>query len=289
MQRRRCPYQSEHSSAVIRYGFYQTRWGRRCRFFCKSCGKSFGRTSGSLYYRLQHRRSMVDQVATLSIEGLNKSAIARAIRISWNTAARWLERAATFCCRFNQQRINRVEAKELQADEIQTFVGGKKQPAIWVFVCIEVWSRLWPSTVIGNRSYRNTLALFRDLSTRLHYGSLPLITTDGFGFYRKVVKRIFKSACLYGQVMKKRRNSRIIQVERKPLIGAPWRWQRAWERSEDSRKLNTSSRTEKQSPLNPGLQPGRGALESDDSQRFGLFAAADDLPSTTNGTTRRAP
>ena len=45
---------------------------------------------------------------------------------------------------------------ELQADEIRTIVGGKEQP-IWVFVVIDVWSRLWPSTVVGKRSYRNTL------------------------------------------------------------------------------------------------------------------------------------
>jgi transposase-like protein len=251
MQRLRCPDQPEHSSAVIRYGFYQTRWGRRRRFLCKSCGKSFGRTSGSLYYRLQHRRSMVNQVAALSIEGLNKSAIARVNRISWNTVARWLERAATFCCRFNQQRIKRVEAKELQVDEIQTFVGGKKQPAIWIFVSIEVWSRLWPSTVVGKRSYCNTLAMFRDLSTRLHYRSLPLITTDGFRFYRKVVKRIFRNACLYGQVMKKRRNNRIIEVG-PPGDGS---------RSGDTRRFEETEHFV------------RGKVESHDSQMLNLLGS----------------
>ena len=56
---------------------------------------------------------------------------------------------------------------ELQADEIRTIVGGKEQP-IWVFVVIDVWSRLWPSTVVGKRSYRNTLDLFRDLSKRMN-------------------------------------------------------------------------------------------------------------------------
>jgi hypothetical protein len=45
---------------------------------------------------------------------------------------------------------------ELQADEMQAIVGGKEQP-IWVFAVIGVWSRLWPSTVVGGRSYRNTL------------------------------------------------------------------------------------------------------------------------------------
>ncbi len=76
-------------------------------------------------------------------------------------------------------RIAGFAAEELQADEIRTFAGNKKTPS-WVFVTIEVWSRLWPSTVTGRRSYRNTHALFRDLSKRMNFGRLPLIVTDGF-------------------------------------------------------------------------------------------------------------
>ena len=101
-------------------------------------------------------------------------------------------------------------------------MGNKKTPS-WVFVTIEVWSRLWPSTVTGRRSYRNTHALFRDLSKRMNFGRLPLIVTDGFEFYQKVIRRFFGPACLYGQVLKTRRNDRIIKVERRALHGAAWR------------------------------------------------------------------
>ena len=105
---------------------------------------------------------------------------------------------------------------------------------------IEVWSRLWPSTVTGRRSYRNTHALFRDLSKRMNFGRLPLIVTDGFDFYQKVIRRFFGPACLYGQVLKTRRNGRIIKVERRALHGAAWRFEDALNNSEDSSTLNTS-------------------------------------------------
>jgi hypothetical protein len=49
------------------------------------------------------------------------------MRISWNTVHRWLERAAAWCRRFNDRRIGRLSLAELQADEIQTIVGRKKQ------------------------------------------------------------------------------------------------------------------------------------------------------------------
>ena len=136
-----------------------------------------------------------------------------------DAVARWLEKAAQVCRRFNHRRIAGFAAEELQADEIRTFVGNKKTPS-WVFVTIEVWSRLWPSTVTGRRSHRNTHALFRDLSRRMNFERLPLIVTDGFEFYQKVIRRFFGPACLYGQVLKTRRNNRIIKVERRALHGA---------------------------------------------------------------------
>ena len=132
--------------------------------------------------------------------------------IAWNTVARWLEKAAQVCRRFNHTRIAGFAAEELQADEIRTFAGNKKTPS-WVFVTIEVWSRLWPSTVTGRRSYRNTYALFHDLSRRMNFERLPLIVTDGFEFYQKVIRRFFgqrvftaKSSKLAGMIVSSRSN-----------------------------------------------------------------------------------
>jgi hypothetical protein len=127
---------------------------------------------------------------------------------------------------------------ELQADEIRTIVGGREQ-GVWVFVVIDVWSRLWPSTVVGKRSYRNTLDLFRDLSNRMNLEVTPLITADRFKFYERVIGRVFGPGCVYGQVIKTRRNDRVVRVERRAVIGAG-RLKQALRNSEDSVTLNTS-------------------------------------------------
>ena len=191
-----CPLRTKPSlGMVIRFGFYPTRWGKRRRFRCKMCRRTFCRNRGTVYHRLQHRRATFDEVAALSVEGMNKSAIARVQQIAWNTVDRWLEKAAVLCRRFNDQRITGVEVTELQADEMRTMVGGKDH-AVWIFVSIEVWSRLWSSTVVGRRSYRNTLGLFRDINRRMKLEGVPLIATDGFKFYRQVVRRVFGAACL---------------------------------------------------------------------------------------------
>jgi IS1 family transposase len=166
------------------------------------------------------------------------SAIARVKRVAWNTVHRWLEKAASCCRRFSHRKLKGLSIAELQVDEIRTMVGGKEQP-VWVFVVIDVWSRFWPSTVVGKRSYRNTLDLFQDLSNRMNLEVTPLITTDGFKFYERVIGRVFGPACLYGQVIKTRRNDRIVKVERRAVIGAG-RLKQALRDSEDSVKLNTS-------------------------------------------------
>ena len=227
------------SGNIVRHGFYRTRSGKRRRYRCGECGKTFSSTKGTPYYRLQHRRATFDGVIALRVEGVSISSISRIEGIAWNTVARWLEKAAQVCRGFNHTRIAGFAAEELQADEIRTFAGNKKTPS-WVFVTIEVWSRLWPSTVTGRRSYRNTHALFRDLSKRMNFGCLPLIVTDGFEFYQRVIRRFFGPACLYGQVLKTRRNGRIIKVERRALHGAAWRFEDALNNSEDSSTLNTS-------------------------------------------------
>ena len=204
--------QKTSSGNIIGHGFYKTKWGKRRRYRCQTCGKTFCSNSGTPYHRLQHRRATFDEVATLSVEGLNKSAIARAKRIAWNTVDRWLQRAAASCRRFNDRKIDGIAISELQADEIRTIIHDKEQP-VWIFAAIEVWSRLWPSTVIGRRSYRNTLVLFRDISSRSNLQCVPLIATDGFAFYAKVVRRVFGPTCLYGQVIKTRRDDRIVNPD----------------------------------------------------------------------------
>ena len=221
------------------HGFYGTRAGKRRRYRCFTCGKTFCSTKSTPYYRLHHRRTVFDEVVSLSVEGVNKSAISRVKEIAWNTVHRWLERAAACCRRFNDRKTSGLEMPELQADELRTFIGGKGRAA-WIFTAIDVWSRFWPSTIIGRRSYRKTFALFRAISRRMKSKCMPLIVTDGFEFYEKVARRVFGPACLYAQVIKTRRNDRVIKVERRPVIGASWRFEQALFDSEDSSTINTS-------------------------------------------------
>ena len=103
---------------------------------------------------------MFDEVASLSVAGVNKSAISRVKGLAWNTVHRWIERATESCRRFNEKRAGAIEIVELQADETRTFVGRKKSQ-IWIFAALEVCSRYWPAMVVGERNSENARKLFQ--------------------------------------------------------------------------------------------------------------------------------
>jgi len=198
-----CPLHAQFGKGnIIRHSFIRLKRGRRRRYRCTACTRTFCSTIGTPYHRLQCARSTFDEVAAMSVEGISKSSIARIKGLSWNTVARWIERAAAAARRFNTSMTRGYQLRELQADEIRTFLQGKDQP-IWIFAAVEVSSRLWPAAVIGRRSYRNT---------------------------RRLIRKAAHSA----------RFNRVIKVKRHLLIGSDEQLDDALLRSEDSSKLNTA-------------------------------------------------
>ena len=224
---------------IVGHGWFATKSGRRRRYRCTVCGSTLSTNTGTAYSGLRCSRREFDQVASLRVEGVSISATARVTGHSRNTIARWLERASTAATRFNQRMLRDFDILELQADELCTFIGSKSRPT-WLFAPIEVWSRLWAGSVLGRRSYRNTKAVISDVIVRGRLAGVPLIATDGFEHYFGVIVCLFGSARVYGQVLKTRRNDRVVRVERRVKIGTAIRLQDALLASEDSAILNTS-------------------------------------------------
>ena len=189
---------------IIKYEYFKLKKGRRRRYLCKSCKKVFCTNTATPYYRIHNSRNLLDEVFMLSVEGVNKSAISRIKHLSWNTVSRWLERACIAAKRFNRGVLKGFTLREPQADEIHTFIKTKSQ-SVWIITLIEVGSRLWPSYIVGKRNYKNIRRLFQDILVKSERNTEPLITTDGFKPYARVIKRLFDCSCVYGQVIKTRR------------------------------------------------------------------------------------
>jgi transposase-like protein/IS1 family transposase len=235
-----CEHRGKHAAGnVVQHGFSKVKGGKRRRYRCTACGKTFGARTGTPYQRLQHSMRRFDRVAALSVEGVNKSAIARLEGVSWNTVARWLELAAARARRFNAVRLRGHALVELQLDEMNTFLQSRKRQT-WVFAGIDVWSRLWLATLVGARTYRNTRRFVRSVADASRGGGCPLITTDGFKFYAPIIRHVFGLGCVFAQVIKKIKRNRVVRVGTKLIIGPEWRLDDALVESEDSTKLNTA-------------------------------------------------
>ena len=89
--RQSCPNQAckRHGTIdgdnVVRHSYLKVRCGRRRRYRCKACGKTFSRNTNTPYHRLRASRNLFDRVAHLSVEGVSISAIARICGRSWTT------------------------------------------------------------------------------------------------------------------------------------------------------------------------------------------------------------
>ena len=175
----------------------------------------------------------------MSVHGIGNSAISRIKRLAWGTVARWLELASATASWFNDRMLMNFEIHELQADEIRTFVS-RKTRVVWVLTSLEVWSRLWVSAVVGRRSLRNIRKVISETIQRGHIRKRFLFTTDGFEMYEWAVRKLLFGVCIYGQVIKKRRDNRVIRVDRRLIIGTGSQLEKALFNSEDSSTLNTS-------------------------------------------------
>ena len=121
------------------------------------------------------------------------------------------------------EKITTLSVAELQADEMRTIVRDKEHP-VWVFTTIDDWSRLWPSTVVGRRSLPKHARPLSRGSEPNESRTCPSGRHGRIPVYKRVVRRILGTACLYGQVIKTRANDRIVKVERRALIGDAWRF-----------------------------------------------------------------
>ena len=224
---------------IVGHGWFVTKSGRRRRYRCTVCGGTLSTNTGPAYRGLRCSRREFDQVASLRVEGVSISATARVTDHSCTTIARWLERASTAAACFHHRLLREVDVIELQADERCTFIGSKRR-TLWLFATIEVCSRLWAGSVLGRRAHRNTKAAINDVILRGRLVGCPLIATDGVEYYVGVMVRLLGSACVYGQVLKTRRNNRVVRVKRRVKIGTASRLNAALLASEDSETLNTS-------------------------------------------------
>ncbi|HXW01043.1 MAG TPA: hypothetical protein VEC93_21700 [Anaerolineae bacterium] len=114
--------QSEQKQNIIKFG--TTKRGRQ-RYKCKSCGKTFTETKGTLFYR--RRTAEVEIIDTLAhiAEGNRISSLVRTTGHKEDTIGDWLREAGKHAEAIEEVLLSDYQLSRGQIDGLWAYVGNK--------------------------------------------------------------------------------------------------------------------------------------------------------------------
>jgi transposase-like protein len=204
------------------------------RYRCRTCGRTFAATTGTVYYRLRTAVDLVTVVLTLLSHGCPPQAIVAAFGLDERTVAAWLARAGTHCRQVQEHRVQsgQVDLQHVQADELWVKLVGQR---VWMALALAVPSRLWLGGAI---SAQRDLLLITGLVQQIRACARSLdllVCVDGLASYVTACLRVFRTPVytgrrgrprlvlgagfLLGQVVKQYAKRRVVSVQQRVVRG----------------------------------------------------------------------
>lgn len=145
------------------------------------------------------------------LEGSSIRSTERLTGVHRDTIMRLLVRVGEGCNKLLDERVRNVHAKEVQVDEIWTYVFKKQARIIgnetragigdqYVFIGLDAQTKLVISHLVGKRDGASAYHFMRDLKERL--ATRVQLTTDGFSPYVAAVDDTFGTEVDYAQLVK---------------------------------------------------------------------------------------
>lgn len=213
--------------------------GNRQRYQCTQCRKVFtdarDNTLDGMYLPIEK----AETVLRLLLEGNSVSSTERLTEVHHTTILKLLVLAGEKAERLMGQKLMNVPVRDVQADEIWSFIGKKEKKRkpgddpmfgdSYTFVAIERDTKLALNVTIGRRDQASTDVFIEGL--RLATGGRFQLTTDGFAPYRSAVSNTLEDRVDFAQLIKvyratpegERRYSPadIVSMEVVPCVGRP--------------------------------------------------------------------
>jgi transposase-like protein/IS1 family transposase len=182
------------------------------RFRCPNCKKTYTeshqRTLGQMYVS----QEKVTLALQLLLEGNSIRSTERITGLDRNTIMRALILAGERCQGLLDAKLQNLNCKRLQMDELWCFVG-KKQRHVkkddpdefgsnWIFVAMCPDTKLVVSHSIGKRSLGHTQEFTWNTYQRMSGKERIQVTTDGLNHYRHAVVEAFGSEVDFAQLIK---------------------------------------------------------------------------------------
>jgi transposase-like protein len=95
------------------------------RYQCKTCGKTFTETTGTIFYRKHADAHEILEVLALLAEGNRISTLSRVKGIKEDTILRWLREAARHAAELEAVLMQDFHLERAQLDGLWSYVGNK--------------------------------------------------------------------------------------------------------------------------------------------------------------------
>lgn len=141
------------------------------------------------------------QILNMLCEGMSMRSTSRLADVSINTVAKVLIDAGKFCAAFHDEKVQGVQAKRIQCDEIWSFTYAKAKNVAkakaapegagdtWTWTGIEAQTKLIVSWLVGGHDGEHAMAFIDDMRARL--ANRVQLTTDGHKAYLEAVEGAF--------------------------------------------------------------------------------------------------
>ena len=210
------------------------------RYKCADCGLTFVDDSTSPLGTMRVTMKEATMALSLMLEGMSIRSVQRLTGLCRDTLADLIVLVGENCQRLLADKVKGVEARDIQVDEIWSFVGMKEKARAsrgysqeygdsWTFIAIERDTKLILAHEVGNRDSDTCWAFLMKLKNSIGNGRFQL-TSDGLKAYTSNVPFAFQSQVDFAQLIKNYSSTQettryspaaIISTEKLPIFGEP--------------------------------------------------------------------
>src|SRR6478609_9690254 len=226
-----CQHETRHKHGKDRQG--------NQRYKCAACGQTFVDDSAKPLGTLRVTVKQASMALALMLEGMSIRSVQRLTGLCRQTLADLILVVGENCARMLEERVQNVEVKECQLDELWSFCGCKertrqlrgKSPVeygdSWTFYAISE-NKLILAHQVGQRDSDTCWAFLMKMKKAIGTGRFQL-TTDGLAAYRQNVPFAFQSQVDFAVLIKNYQSlqettryspATITNIEKLPIFGS---------------------------------------------------------------------
>ncbi|MEO8067421.1 MAG: IS1 family transposase [Flavobacteriales bacterium] len=150
------------------------------------------------------------QIINMLVEGSSLRSTSRVCDVSINTVTKLLVAVGQACEKFHDEKVRKVEVKNLQCDEIWSFVYAKEKNVpegmegeagdVWTWTALDSDSKLMISWYVGTRDAKAAYEFLTDVRERV--ATRMQLTSDGHSAYLPAVDAVFGQYIDFAQLVK---------------------------------------------------------------------------------------